>query len=113
METKDRFNSISDFYPFYLSEHRKRSTRTMHFIGTALVILCLLYSIMMQKWILLLLIPVLGYGFAWVSHAFLERNKPATFTYPFYSLGSDFIMFWDILTGKIGKRLEEAIKRYP
>ena len=113
METKNTFNSISEFYPFYLSEHRKLSTRTMHFIGTALVISCLLYAIIMQKWLLLLLISVVGYGFAWISHAFLERNKPATFTYPLYSLGSDFIMFWDILTGRIAKHMEEAIKRYP
>jgi len=108
-----KFHSISDFYLFYLSEHRKPSTRFMHFIGTALVILCLLYAIVMQRWMLLLLIPVLGYGFAWISHAFIERNKPATFTYPFYSLGSDFIMFWDIITGKINSQLEEASKRYP
>lgn len=110
---ESKFQSITDFYLFYLSEHRKSSTRMMHFIGTGLVILCLLYSLGTQKWLLLLLIPVLGYGFAWISHAFIERNKPATFTYPLYSLGSDFIMFWDILTGKIEKRLEEATKRYP
>ena len=108
-----KFHSISDFYLFYLSEHRKLSTRAMHFVGTALVIICLLYAVATQKWVLLLLIPVLGYGFAWISHAFLERNKPATFTYPFYSLGSDFIMFWDIITGRINKRLEEASRRYP
>jgi hypothetical protein len=85
----------------------------MHFIGTALLIACFLYALVMQKWMLLLLVPVLGYGFAWVSHAFIERNKPATFTYPFYSLGSDFIMFWEMLTGRIAKSLEEANKLYP
>ncbi len=54
---------------------------------------------------LLFLIPVVGYGFAWVGHAFFEKNKPATFTYPFYSLASDFLMFWDILTGRIKDKM--------
>lgn len=85
----------------------------MHFTGTALLIACFMYALITQKWMLLLLVPVLGYGFAWISHAFIERNKPATFTYPLFSLGSDFIMFWDMLTGRIGERMEAAEKRYP
>jgi hypothetical protein len=56
------------------------------------------------------LIPVVGYSFAWVGHFFFEKNKPATFVYPFYSLGSDFVMFWHILTGQINKKIEEAEK---
>ena len=111
--TNKRFQSISEFYPYYLSEHRKPLTRMMHFVGTLLLIICLMYALLLQKWLLLFLIPVLGYGFAWASHAFIERNKPATFTYPVYSLGSDFIMFWDMLTGRISKRLVEAEMQYP
>jgi hypothetical protein len=56
------------------------------------------------------LIPVVGYSFAWVGHFFFEKNKPATFIYPFFSLGSDFVMFWHILTGQINKKIEEAEK---
>jgi hypothetical protein len=111
--TNKRFQSISEFYPYYLSEHRKPLTRMMHFAGTLLLIMCLVYAFYMQQWLLLLLVPVLGYGFAWASHALIERNKPATFTYPVYSLGSDFIMFWDMLTGRINKRMAEAVKQYP
>ena len=51
------------------------------------------------------LIPLTGYGFAWVGHFFIEKNRPATFTYPFYSLAGDFVMFWDILTGQINKKI--------
>ena len=113
MASKNTFHSIAEFYPFYLSEHRKPSTRAMHFIGTGLVIICFFYAVFSHQWMLLLLIPVVGYGFAWISHAFIERNKPATFTYPLFSLGSDFIMFWDMLTGRIGNRLKQAIDKYP
>lgn len=107
------FKTIGEFYPYYLSEHRKASTRLMHFTGTALLITCFLYALITQKWMLLLVVPVLGYGFAWISHAFIERNKPATFTYPAFSLGSDFIMFWHMLTGKINEQMKQAILKYP
>ena len=108
-----KFHSLQEFYPFYLSEHGKPSTRAFHFLGTGLVILCFFYAILTQHWWFLVLIPVLGYGFAWISHVFIERNKPATFTYPGYSLVSDFIMFWDILTGRINKRLQKARMLFP
>ena len=100
METQKRFTSLKEFYPFYLTEHSNSTSRVLHFIGTALVILLLPASIFFSKGWLLLLIPVVGYGFAWVGHFFFEKNKPATFQYPGYSLASDFILFWDLLTGK-------------
>jgi hypothetical protein len=61
-----------------------------------------------RRWFWFIVIPVCGYGFAWFGHFFFEKNKPATFTYPLYSLGSDFVMFWHIITGQIGKKMEEA-----
>lgn len=111
--TTSRFQSIKEFYPYYLSEHRHPYTRLLHFTGTALLLVCFLYALLQQQWMLLFLVPVLGYGFAWVSHAFIEKNKPATFTYPVFSLASDFIMFWHILTGKIKEKLADAENKYP
>ena len=99
-----KYKTLKEFYPYYLSEHKNKSSRNLHFTGTLLLILVLIFSVLSQKWNFLFLIPVIGYGFAWVGHAFFEKNKPATFTYPLFSLASDFIMFWDILTGKIGKK---------
>ena len=110
MATEKKYKSFWSFYPYYLTEHGDLKNRTLHFIGTAGLIAILIIAIVLQKWWMLILIPVCGYGFAWVGHFFIEKNKPATFTYPLWSLGSDFVMFWHILTGQIGKKLEEAKK---
>jgi hypothetical protein len=96
-----RYRSFAEFYPFYLSEHSDRTCRRLHFIGTSLVIGLAVAAIVTQRWWLLLLLPVVGYGFAWVGHFVFEKNRPATFTYPRYSLIGDFVMWKDILTGRI------------
>lgn len=96
-----RFRSFREFYPFYLYEHRNNTSRRLHFIGTCLLILPVVAAVVFQNPWLVLLIPVVGYGFAWVGHAFFEKNKPATFQYPGYSLRGDFTMWADILRGKI------------
>lgn len=95
------FSSFRDFYPYYLSEHADRTCRRLHYIGTTLVIAIVLASILTGAAKLLLVAPVAGYGFAWVGHFFFEKNRPATFQYPFYSLLGDFVMYKDMLTGKI------------
>lgn len=110
MAAEKKYKSFWSFYPYYLTEHSDFANRTLHFIGTALLLIILIVAIAIQKWWMLALIPVVGYGFAWVGHFFIEKNKPATFTYPLYSLGSDFVMFWHILTGQITKKLAEAKK---
>lgn len=95
------FNSFNEFYPFYLSEHQNVQCRRLHFIGSSLVLLTILLAIVSQKWLALLLLPFIGYGFAWIGHFVFEKNKPATFQYPFYSLLGDWVMYKDIITGKI------------
>ncbi len=100
MTTDKKFESLKEFYPFYLTEHSNSTSRMLHFIGTGIVILILLSTLYTKVWWRLALIPFVGYGFAWVGHFFFEKNKPATFQYPFYSLASDFIMFWHLLIGK-------------
>lgn len=101
MEKTAGFNSFSQFYPFYLSEHADRTCRRLHFIGTSLVILVAVSAVASGRLGLLWLLPVLGYGFAWVGHFYFEKNRPATFKYPFYSFMGDFVMYKDIWTGKI------------
>lgn len=96
-----RFNSFAEFYPYYLSEHRNRQCRRLHFIGSMLIILLVVYVLFSGYWQGLFMLPVIGYGFAWTGHYFFEKNKPATFVYPFYSLLGDWVMFRDILFGKL------------
>lgn len=96
-----RYTSLDEFYPYYLSEHQNMTSRVLHFTGTGLL---LIVALVLGKFWWLLAVPVIGYGFAWVGHFFFERNKPATFRYPFYSLASDFRLFFDILRGKQGFR---------
>ncbi len=100
-DQSQRFSSFSEFYPYYLSEHNHPTCRRLHVIGSLSVLLVLAYVLMTQKWVWLWLLPVLGYGFAWVGHFFFEHNKPATFKYPLYSFVGDWVMFWQVITGKI------------
>jgi len=94
------FGTLREFYPYYLEEHRNRLCRRMHFIGSTLVIFALLAGLILN-WRYLLLMPFLGYGFAWLGHMIFEKNRPATFKYPVYSFLSDWVMYRDILVGKI------------
>ena len=96
-----RYTSFRDFYPFYLSQHANRTCRRLHFVGSWLVLIVLFSALTTGNWLRLWAFPVLGYGFAWVGHFFFERNRPATFTYPLYSLMGDWVMFWQTLTGKL------------
>lgn len=96
-----RFANFREFYPFYLGEHSNRTCRRLHFIGSCLVLLTLIGVVVTQRWWGLILIPLIGYGFAWIGHFFFEKNHPATFKYPFYSLMGDWVMFRDILVGRI------------
>jgi hypothetical protein len=95
------FAHFRDFYPFYLSEHRDSRSRRLHVIGTALVILTVLGALLTRGFVWLWMLPLVGYGFAWAGHFFFEKNRPATFRHPFYSLAGDFVMFRDVLTGRI------------
>lgn len=96
-----KFDSFRSFYPFYLEEHRNPVCRRLHFIGTTLVLLVIAWSAWRREPLWLLLAPVVGYGFAWVGHFAFEKNRPATFKYPLYSLIGDWVMWKDMLVGRI------------
>jgi hypothetical protein len=96
-----RYSTFKEFYPFYLEEHSNRTCRRLHFIGSWLVLLIAALAVWRREPMLIWLIPVVGYGFAWVGHFFFEHNTPATFKYPFYSFAGDWVMWKDVMTGKV------------
>ena len=98
---KPQFLSFAKFYPFYLSEHANITCRRLHFVGSLCVLAILLAALTMGRPMWLLAMPVAGYGFAWVGHFVFEKNKPASFKHPLYSFMGDWVMFFQLLTGKL------------
>jgi len=96
-----RPTSFREFYPFYLSEHRNRACRRLHFIGTSTGLACAAQAVASLDFWWLVGGLAAGYAFAWVGHFFFEKNRPATFTHPVYSFAGDWVMWKDMLTGKI------------
>lgn len=99
--TIKKYKTFESFYPFYLSQHQNIICRRLHFVGSSMIVVMLAYILINSTWGLLWTIPLLGYGFAWVGHFFFEKNRPATFSYPWYNLLGDWVMYKDILMGKI------------
>jgi hypothetical protein len=99
--TEQHYTSFAEFYPYYLQEHSNSTCRRLHFAGTTLVLMIIAYVIATGTLALLFTLPLVGYGFAWVGHFFFEHNKPATFRYPRWSLMGDFVMFKDMLIGRV------------
>ena len=100
--------SFETFWPYYLQEHSRPATRNFHYVGTSLVVAIAVYAVIAANWWLFLAMPVAGYFFAWLSHWRIERNKPATFTYPLWSLFADFKMWGLWLTGRLKPELKKA-----
>ena len=95
---EEKYTSFKQFYPYYLLEHVNPVCRKLHFLGTLGVIILIIISFFNINF--LLLVPLCGYGFAWIGHFFFEKNQPATFKHPIYSLIGDWVMFKDIIIGK-------------
>ncbi|MFT5235825.1 MAG: hypothetical protein ACI8SK_000038 [Shewanella sp.] len=99
----EKYLTFKAFYPFYLSQHQNTICRRLHYIGSLFILVILIETLVTHNWIQLLLLPLVGYGFAWVGHFIFEKNKPATFQYPLYSFLGDWLMF--------GQRIAKFFRR--
>lgn len=108
METEKRIETYAEFWDFYVAEHSQPLTRLLHFAGTTLGLVLLVWIIRGSHWIYLPLCFVTGYAFAWFSHFFVEHNKPATFKYPLWSFISDYKMVFYMLTGRMNAEVERV-----
>ena len=102
--------NFEQFWPYYVKEHRLKTTRTMHFVGTSGVIGLVATAVLTRKVWPLLVAPFAGYGPAWVSHYFVENNRPASFKYPLWSLVADFKMWGLIARGEMDAELERILR---
>lgn len=107
-DDRQPITNYQDFWDFYVLEHSQPATRFLHFIGTTLGIVLLIWFIRRGIWYYFPLCLAVGYAFAWFSHFFIEKNKPATFKYPFWSFISDYKMMWFMLTGRMEAEIERV-----
>jgi hypothetical protein len=95
-----RYKSFAEFWPYYLSEHSRPATRALHYIGSLAAVALIIALFAAGRWWLFPLAVIPGYASAWIGHFFIEKNRPATFTYPLWSFMGDWKMLWGALTGQ-------------
>ena len=100
--------NYDEFWDFYVQEHSKPMTRVLHFIGTSLGIILLVWFIATGRWYYFLIFPIVGYAFAWFAHFVVEKNRPATFKHPLWSFMSDFKMMWYMITGRMSREVKRV-----
>lgn len=107
----ERIPDYAEFWDYYVAEHSKPITRALHFAGTSLGIILLIYFAIQGKWYFFPAFFVIGYAFAWFAHFVVEKNRPATFQYPFWSFISDFKMMAYMATGRMGAEVDRVTGR--
>lgn len=102
-----KFNNFQEFWPFYVKEHSKSLTRKLHFIGTLSIFPIAASAVLYSAWLFVAL-PISAYGFAWYAHYVVEKNRPATFIHPLWSLIADFKMFFMMCLGEMDKEVQRC-----
>ena len=110
MAAPREYRTLQEFWPFYLSQHRKPATQALHVAGSIAALLLVGLAIAFRAWWFVLAAVVAGYAFAWIGHFFVEHNRPATFTYPVKSFLSDWRLLWVTVTGRLERELDRHLK---
>ncbi len=108
--TPDGIKTFHDFWPYYVREHSNGISRSLHAFGTLLGLTLLAWLLFHEMWAWVWVAVIVGYGFAWIGHFVFEKNVPATFRYPIFSLAADFKMLFKILTGQMGAEVKRYVK---
>jgi len=111
MSDDDRIETFEEFWDYYVGEHAAKLTRVLHFIGTTAAMSLLAGGLLTRRRWMLLLAPIAGYGPAWISHFFIEKNRPATFKYPVWSLQADLVMWWKMVTFTMEAEVERVAQK--
>lgn len=107
----DRYETFEEFWDYYVGEHKHPTTRILHFVGSTLAAGCVAGALFTRRRWLILLAPILGYGPSWIGHFFIEKNKPATFKYPLWSLAADYVMIWKMIRGEMQAEVDRVIRQ--
>ncbi len=107
MQTK-KYQSIVEFYPFYLSQHLHPISRYLHVYATSMGVIIALTMLSKGYFLLFPLGLVVGYVGAWIGHFVFEKNRPATFKYPLYSFACDFLMIKDFFKGTLDEKIAQV-----
>jgi hypothetical protein len=105
-----KFESFEGFWPYYVSEHKEKGTRILHFVGTTAAMGCIAGAVVSGKRWLLLAAPVVGYSASWIGHFVVEKNKPATFKHPLWSLRGDMVMWWKTMRGELQAEVDRVVR---
>lgn len=109
---ESRFQTFAEFWPYYVREHSVPACRALHFVGSTLALAALALAILHNPW-WFAAVPLIGYGFAWIGHFAIEKNRPATFQYPLWSLAADWKMWALMLTGRMAAEVAKAQTQAP
>jgi hypothetical protein len=105
---QQEIKSFAEFWPHYVADHQRPTTRALHLIGTTIGLACAIVFLVQGRWWLLPLAFIPGYGAAWIGHFFVEHNKPASFQHPLWSFIGDYKMIGLMLVGKMGQEVERV-----
>ena len=105
----EKFETFDEFWDFYVREHASKLNRQLHFVGSTAALALVVGALVTKRRSLLVAAPLVGYGFAWAGHFFVEKNRPASFKHPLFSFAADWKMWSKTLVGAMDAEVERVL----